>query len=327
MQIVISLDSGGSKTICLLSDTQGNIISIGKSGSANINYVSVEHAKDNIKLAIEIAFEKADLKTQDICWIFATVLLDSEYIFQVTNKYIDCCRVIFIGEPEATLFSVLGSNAGVVALSGTGSFTCSRNEKGEIFVLGGEGIILGDEGSGYDIGRKALVACTHELDKRGSPTKLTGMLCKKWGIDTYEIDNLSALSDIYARVRLNPDFRREIASLTSIVKEAADKNDEISVGILKTAGEDMARQVVALMKTFPVGTYPISIGWQGGAWNSGEFMINSFKEKILEHVRSATFVEPIFTPVFGTYFAGLEKIGVGLSSELINRVKRNSIIK
>ena len=61
--------------------------------------------------------------------------------------------------------------------SGTGSISYCYNKKtNELNRVGGWGYVLGDEGSGYDIGRQALVAIMKSYDGRGKSTQLTEAL-------------------------------------------------------------------------------------------------------------------------------------------------------
>ena len=62
-------------------------------------------------------------------------------------------------------------------LYGTGSISYCYNKKtNELNRVGGWGYVLGDEGSGYDIGRQALVAIMKSYDGRGKSTQLTEAL-------------------------------------------------------------------------------------------------------------------------------------------------------
>ena len=53
---------------------------------------------------------------------------------------------------------------------------CYNKKTNELNRVGGWGYVLGDEGSGYDIGRQALVAIMKSYDGRGKSTQLTEAL-------------------------------------------------------------------------------------------------------------------------------------------------------
>lgn len=317
---IISLDSGGSKTYCLVCDYCGNVVSMGRGGPANQNFVSVLEAQNSIRAAIKQAVEQAGIDRSQIDCVFATVLVSGANLLEVTGEYVENSCVHFIGEPEAVLASILGDEPGVVAASGTGSFVCGRNTRDEIRVVGGLGAVLGDEGSGFDIGCKALRACIYQLDKRGPRTVMTELLMEKWGIAVEESGSWSVFSNICSKVYGNPDYRREIASLTRLVKTAADLQDEAAIGILKKAGMDMADQVRALLGSFPIGVESVKIGWQGGTWKCGTIMLQAFQEGVLKAGFPVTFHAPGFHPVFGTYLAGIKKLKIPVGSNILRNI-------
>ncbi|MGH7305333.1 MAG: BadF/BadG/BcrA/BcrD ATPase family protein, partial [Candidatus Rokuibacteriota bacterium] len=67
-------------------------------------------------------------------------------------------RVHVIPDAQAALLGALGKRPGVLLLSGTGSIVVGRNARGRWARAGGLGPILGDEGSGFWLGREWLRA-------------------------------------------------------------------------------------------------------------------------------------------------------------------------
>lgn len=60
-----------------------------------------------------------------------------------------------------------------------GSILFGKDEKGVIHRVGGFGRLIGDEGSGYSIGRKALNAVSKSSDGRGEETLISELLNSK----------------------------------------------------------------------------------------------------------------------------------------------------
>ena len=65
-------------------------------------------------------------------------------------------RVHVIPDAQAALLGALGERPGVLLLSGTGSIVVGRNARGRWARAGGLGPALGDEGSGFWLGREWL---------------------------------------------------------------------------------------------------------------------------------------------------------------------------
>ena len=64
-----------------------------------------------------------------------------------------------------------------MVIAGTGSIAYGRNDRNQAARAGGWGYMLGDEGSGYWIGRAALRAVLRESDRRGPATAAHADCC------------------------------------------------------------------------------------------------------------------------------------------------------
>ena len=82
-------------------------------------------------------------------------------------------RVVVVTDVELAEAAAFGDGPGIVLSAGTGSIAVGRDAAGESFRQGGYGWQMGDEGSGYAIGRLALVAVGRARDGRGEETSLT----------------------------------------------------------------------------------------------------------------------------------------------------------
>jgi len=71
-------------------------------------------------------------------------------------------RVRVISDAQAALLGALGTRPGVLLLSGTGSIVVGRDARGRWARAGGLGPALGDEGSGFWIGREWLRASVRD---------------------------------------------------------------------------------------------------------------------------------------------------------------------
>lgn len=78
-----------------------------------------------------------------------------------------------ITDAEAALFDAFGDGPGILLIAGTGSVAWGRGRDGTIARVGGWGMRLGDEGSGYAIGLAGLRAVVHAADGRSGATALS----------------------------------------------------------------------------------------------------------------------------------------------------------
>ena len=75
-----------------------------------------------------------------------------------------------VNDALIALVAGAGASPGVVVISGTGSIAYGVSHHGVAARAGGWGPTLGDEGSGYWIGRRALAAVMRDADGRGPRT-------------------------------------------------------------------------------------------------------------------------------------------------------------
>jgi N-acetylglucosamine kinase-like BadF-type ATPase len=101
--------------------------------------------------------------------------------------------------------------------------------------VGGWGHLLGDEGSGYDIARRALRAVTQAADGRAPATRLGKAIPKAL--------NVAGVPALRRRCYPAPPVA-EIARLAAIVLQLAP-DDEVSASIVRAAAADLATAVSA----------------------------------------------------------------------------------
>ena len=136
---------------------------------------------------------------------------------------------------------------GIVVIAGTGSIAFGVNEEGKRARSGGWGYVLGDEGSAYYIGLKALNSVTRAEDGRGQPTLLSQAIFDHFSIDS--VDGLVRLAYIDGFDRIDG------ADLSVIVAEAAEEGDETALRILWQAGAELGIAASAVAK---------ALGMEGG---------------------------------------------------------------
>lgn len=77
-----------------------------------------------------------------------------------------------INDALAALSAGTRGGSGVVLIAGTGSIAVAQARDGSIYRSGGYGYLIGDEGSGFDMGRRGLMAAIAGYEKRGPKTRL-----------------------------------------------------------------------------------------------------------------------------------------------------------
>ena len=163
MKLFAGYDGGGTKTACVLTDEAGAILGFGVGGPSNYLYCGREVAAESVRTATEKAFASAGLPVQklDTAYMASAAILiqhgDAHVPFFSTCM--DADRVICESDIYNIWFGAVRERPAVITIAGTGSITyiCSKEN---FLRVGGWGPLLGDEGSGYDLGLQALrLAC------------------------------------------------------------------------------------------------------------------------------------------------------------------------
>jgi N-acetylglucosamine kinase-like BadF-type ATPase len=154
-------------------------------------------------------------------------------------------------EPDLLVAFHSGSIAGegYALVAGTGS-AAVRVRDGQIeATCDGLGWLLGDGGSGFWIGHRAVLAASSALDDRGPPTALVGLVLAELGIEASEARDRggrpAALQHLVSAVyQLRPI---ELARLAPAVFEAESAGDDAARQILEAAADALATTLAAVI--------------------------------------------------------------------------------
>src|SRR5207247_4243870 len=142
-------------------------------------------------------------------------------------------RVEVISDAQAALLGAIGEGPGVLVLAGTGSIVVAHDGRGRWTRSGGLGPLVGDEGSGFWLGREWL----REAVRDG------GLL--------------STLRAVHA-----PDPVRTIAALAPGVLARARRGDRRARRIVREGQRHLAARAVEVVRTLKL-PQPVNASWAG----------------------------------------------------------------
>jgi N-acetylmuramic acid 6-phosphate etherase len=154
MAYILGVDGGGTKTVALLGDLNGNVLARGRSGSANTNAVGFDAACLALESAINMARKDHSGEISAMCLGLAGAGR-KEDIQQFQNWAVykfPKTVVKVVSDAEILLEAGAPSGPALALICGTGSIVYGRTVTGELIRAGGWGYLFGDEGSGYAIG-------------------------------------------------------------------------------------------------------------------------------------------------------------------------------
>jgi len=230
---VLGIDAGGTKTVCLLADERGTILSEGRGPGANLHTAGELGLEKVLHEVMETALSDRSIVPVAICVGMAGVDREDEArtVRAIMRRIGHKSRVLVVNDALIALVAGACDAPGIVLIAGTGSIAYGRNSAGEAARAGGWGHMIGDEGSGYWIGREALAAVMRAGDGRGPSTQLTAAI-----VSHFNVADVSRLPRI---VYDRDQPRMAVAALGPIVQDAAEQGDAVAARILERAADEL----------------------------------------------------------------------------------------
>lgn len=289
---LLAIDAGGTKTDLLWAQPDGHVLAHVQGQGMNI----ASKPPGAWQEVLEDLFRQASVDRETVHVVCAGAagytLPDRRALLEhLLQQLLPGARVLVLADYAIALEGATGGNPGVLVIAGTGSIACGRDREGKLMRAGGWGYLLGDEGSGFWIGREAIRAVLAAKEGWGEQTRLTDMLSETLGTS----DAGEWLSALYRTQ--NPQSL--LAQLAPLVTEAAEQGDASAQNILFHAAEHLAGLVVHLVQhlhlpeDFPVCTV-------GGVWKSPA-VLQRFHQQLcdrLPHWRGEV-KPPMYSPVEG----------------------------
>lgn len=308
MAYLIGVDGGGSKTTALIAGLDGNVVGRGIGGSSNYHAIGIEAACKALDQAIENAFSSANLSPDSTtvkaaCFGLAGVDRPGDQAplqAWAENRW-PGMPAIFVSDARLVLEAGTPDGWGIGVICGTGSIVIGRSMDGQTARAGGWGYLLGDEGSGYDIGLTALRSVVRAADGRGQETLLTEAILTHWG--------LGVVNDLVSFVYRSEVTKKEIAALAALVEVTALRGDNVSQGILNTAGHELALAAeVVINRLMLPQTVPCAL--VGGIFLHGKLVLEQFFASTRELGVVLSPVQQVAEPALGAVRLAKERSGV-----------------
>jgi N-acetylglucosamine kinase-like BadF-type ATPase len=289
--LVIGIDAGGTKTVCQLADEHGTVIQETRGPGANLQAVGELEVEKVLHDVMERATRgsggtgAADSRTRlpaAICLGIAGVDREEDAIVvgDIMRRIGQNARVLIVNDALVALEAGVPGEPGVAVIAGTGSIAYGRNARGEAARAGGWGYVLGDEGSGYWIGRTALRAVLREADRRGEPTSLTGRLLMHFDV--------SKPQDLIHAVYYGGLQSTAIAALAPYVQEAYEEGDTVAAGILDGAARELTSSALSVARRLGLLEEPCPFVLAGGVFKGVPWLVGELTERLKETVARAS---------------------------------------
>ena len=279
----VGVDGGGSKTLAVVVDEWGNERGRAVAGSSNHTGVGIEQAVRHIYSAVEEAARRAGCALPLSSAWFGLAGVDRRDDYDLLLPHLaPLARDIRLTNDAELVLSGLPDAVGIALIAGTGSIALGCDVRGTMARSGGWGHIIGDEGSGYDLGRRCLQAVARSTDGRGQATMLVEMLLQRWQLD----DAGEMIGKVY-----NASDKAAIASLSALVFAAARDGDEVACGIVDGAARELALAAMAVKHMLDFAGEQVALALGGGLL----LHETDFRTKVIEAIRACLSVGEVVT--------------------------------
>jgi N-acetylglucosamine kinase-like BadF-type ATPase len=282
--ILLGIDSGGSHTAVAVGDAQGRVLGRAEGpGSA----MRPGGAQRSAAVISDVAGRAAVQAGVSLPAAFAVVGAagagyppEQQALAGALTDAGVAQRVNVRTDIEIALAAGFGDDPGIMINAGTGSIASARAPDGSLHRAGGLGWQLGDEGSGYWLGRRALAAAGRSQDGReDSSTILDRVLVAL---------NLRTLDDL---VRWSTTATpAQVAALAPHVLNAATEGERVAQHIVDEAAGELLLLLQALARHFP-GNDSIRVQTAGGLLRPGSPLLAALRVKVGAELPRARFAD------------------------------------
>jgi glucosamine kinase len=271
--IVVGVDGGGTKTHVIVADGRGKELAALTGAASAVKPGETLHSAEVIGALVRDALAMAEQEDRPRALVAGIAGAGREKERRALQRALEGENIAedvqVVPDAQVALEDAFGEGPGILLISGTGSVAFGRSPTGQLVRCGGWGPVIGDEGSGAWIGRRALSVVTASHDGREPDTRLVGALLTALELD--EVDGLIAWA-----AQATP---ADLAKLAAPVLTLASERDLRANSICTIAAEELVIHVRTLARQLFVderAAVPVALA--GGMLHRGSFL-----RRLVEH--------------------------------------------
>lgn len=279
---VVGIDAGGSKTVCQVGDETGRVIAEARGSGANLQSAGELEVEKVLHEVMTEALAGIGESPAALCLGMAGVDRpnDARVMRGMLARLCRGSRALIVNDALVALEAGAPDSPGIVIISGTGSIAYGRDAHGHAARAGGWGHVLGDEGSGFWLGRQALRAVLRAADHRGARTELAPRIMAHFGV--------SREQDLVHPVYEGGMRPKAVAALASIVGDVADAGDHVAMHIVDIGADELASSAASVARRLDLVDCQIPLPLAGGIFRAVPRVRTRVIERLGELLPNAT---------------------------------------
>ena len=291
---IVGIDGGGTRTVGILTTKTGQCLARVQSGPSNYHVVGEAKTQAILESVIGELCEKSGIPSESaihFCLGMAGLgrAEDRKVVGRICDELgISKNRRILTHDAHIALVGGTEKQQGVIVISGTGAIVYGVNTNGDEARASGWGYLLGDEGSGYDIGIKGLRAVARAADGRGNPTELTNRILHR--LERNEPSELIRWTHAASR--------DEIAQLAEVIFDTAQTTDAVATEIVDEAADELLCAAESVIKQLEF-TELFDIVLSGGNLIHQPMFSDKLRHRLARIQPKASVLLPKHEPAYG----------------------------
>jgi len=316
----IGIDGGGTKTVCLIGDEYGRIVHVCHGEGTNVKSKPWPEAQRIIVDLIEEAIHVSGSDRAQLAAIFLGLAGSDrpadkqrwrEYLASVLPSHV---HVVVHHDAINALAAGTWGQGGVVLIAGTGSIAYGFDLKSSKEIrVGGWGYLLGDEGSGFDLGRRGLTAVMRAYDGRGASTLITSIMMGEL--------RLSSPAELISYYYEHENVRAAIADAARYVLLAAEQEDPVALEIIDEILAMLRELVITAIDRLGTGEKtPLVLS--GGLFGNAFFAKRFLDHPELKNAKCSP-ERLLLPPAIGSYVLALAEAGCPITEQMKQRIGKH----
>lgn len=247
MKAFIGIDVGGTKTLGVAIDENGNVLKQSLSTAANYQAVGLKEAGRviyGIVSDLVKAVHDANASVKACAYGLSGLdrPADEKRLRALLKDIHPGGAMVLVNDAFLILRAGTMDGVGVGVVSGTGSNSVGRGPDGRMFRIGGLCYEMGDAASGWDIAVDGLRAAKRGRDSRGPATAIHDLILEAFGLQHID-DAMDFIMD-------GQDPGLFYFRVTPLVFRAAAQGDLPAQKILIDAGQELGHSVSIVSERF-----------------------------------------------------------------------------
>jgi N-acetylglucosamine kinase-like BadF-type ATPase len=314
---VLAVDAGGTSCRAALCNRDGQVLRYAQGGSCNYHSIGAEQATITLTGVLTLLTNNQDLQVSSAVLGLAGLDTprDQAVLRSVVKQALAAANIVakqvtMDNDAMLTLKASVGKNNGVVIVAGTGSIACGIAADGREVRVGGWGYRIGDEGSGYFIGKAALTYILRAYDGRDASSGISAAVLGELSL----ADEDELVHWIYS----SQYSIQRVAALTPVILRLAAVGDVQANCIIDDACRELGAMALTAISKLDLFCLPFQLVLCGGLLQNA-MIYQSLLELIMSKCTTSTVVVSNDQPISASLRYGLMTLGID-DETILNRL-------